>query len=208
MHGWETRMLLKHYLERGVSKSELSRRFGVSRRTIYEWIEAGDLDHPPMIPNPPRSGSCHVGITCCLQAHVTWDKAPCYATDCRCVQFRKRMPTAGADECFAGCPEHGRLQATWRLVMEWTVISLGLSYLGVSIAFMGLMSRMFRSQFEGISRRFETIDQRFETIDKRFDRVEDKIDDLASDHQSLARELSEFRGEMRGRLGDPQSVTS
>ena len=27
MHGWETRMLLKHYLERGVSKTELSRRF-------------------------------------------------------------------------------------------------------------------------------------------------------------------------------------
>ena len=29
MHGWETGMLLKHYLERGVSKAELSRRFGV-----------------------------------------------------------------------------------------------------------------------------------------------------------------------------------
>ena len=29
MHGWETRMLLKYYLERGVSKAELSRRFGV-----------------------------------------------------------------------------------------------------------------------------------------------------------------------------------
>ena len=27
MHGWETRMLLKYYLEQGVSKSELSRRF-------------------------------------------------------------------------------------------------------------------------------------------------------------------------------------
>lgn len=27
MHGWETRMLLRHYLERGVSKAELSRRF-------------------------------------------------------------------------------------------------------------------------------------------------------------------------------------
>ena len=37
-------MLLKHYLDRGVSKSELSRRFGVSRRTIYDWIEAGELD--------------------------------------------------------------------------------------------------------------------------------------------------------------------
>ena len=37
-------MLLKHYLERGVSKAELSRRFGVSRRTIHEWIETGQLD--------------------------------------------------------------------------------------------------------------------------------------------------------------------
>ena len=37
-------MLLKHYLERGVSKTELSRRFGVSRRTIHEWIETGQLE--------------------------------------------------------------------------------------------------------------------------------------------------------------------
>ena len=44
MHGWETMMLLKHYLERGVSKTELSWRFGVSRRTIHEWIETGQLD--------------------------------------------------------------------------------------------------------------------------------------------------------------------
>ena len=44
MHGWETRMLLKYYLERGVSKAELSRRFGVSRRTIHEWVETGQLD--------------------------------------------------------------------------------------------------------------------------------------------------------------------
>ena len=98
--------------------------------------------------------------------------------------------------------------------MEWTVISLGLSYLGVNIAFMGLMSRMFKNQFdrrfeavdlrfEAIDRRFEAIDQRFESMDRRFDRVEDKIDDLSGDHQSLARELSEFRGEMRGRLDDP-----
>ncbi len=87
--------------------------------------------------------------------------------------------------------------------MEWTVISLGLSYLGVSIAFMGLISRMLKNQFDGIYRRFETIDQHFENIDNRFDRVEDKIDSLARDHQSLARELSEFRGEMRGPLGNP-----
>ena len=36
-------MLLKHYLEQGVSKAELSRRFGVNRRTHY-WIETGQLD--------------------------------------------------------------------------------------------------------------------------------------------------------------------
>ena len=35
MYKWETRMLLKHYLDRGVSKAELSRRFGVNRRTIH-----------------------------------------------------------------------------------------------------------------------------------------------------------------------------
>ena len=44
MHGWETRMLLKHYLERGVSKAALARRFGVSRRTLHEWIESSQLD--------------------------------------------------------------------------------------------------------------------------------------------------------------------
>ena len=44
MHGWETRMLLKHYLDRGVSKAELSRRFGLSRRTIHEWVVTGQLD--------------------------------------------------------------------------------------------------------------------------------------------------------------------
>ena len=44
MHGWETRMLLKHYLEQGVSKTELSRRFGVSRETIHSWIRTGQLE--------------------------------------------------------------------------------------------------------------------------------------------------------------------
>ena len=44
MHRWETRMWLKHYLDQGVSKAELSRRFGVSRRTIHRWITSGQLD--------------------------------------------------------------------------------------------------------------------------------------------------------------------
>src|SRR5258706_6126184 len=44
MYTRETRVLLRHYLEQGVDKTELARRFGVSRRTVYHWIETGQLD--------------------------------------------------------------------------------------------------------------------------------------------------------------------
>ena len=44
MYSRETRVLLRHYLEQGVSKAELARRLGVSRRTIHHWINTGQLD--------------------------------------------------------------------------------------------------------------------------------------------------------------------
>jgi transposase len=44
MFGRETRMLLRHYLEQGTSKSALARQLGVSRDTIHRWIREGDLD--------------------------------------------------------------------------------------------------------------------------------------------------------------------
>src|SRR6185295_18545952 len=44
MFGRETRMLLKHYLEQGTTKSALARQLGISRDTIHRWIRAGDLD--------------------------------------------------------------------------------------------------------------------------------------------------------------------
>jgi len=44
MHTRGTRVLLRHFLEQGVGKAELARRFGVSRRTVYYWIERGELD--------------------------------------------------------------------------------------------------------------------------------------------------------------------
>ena len=37
-------MLLKHYLDQGVSKAELARRFGVSRTTIHHWVKTGQLE--------------------------------------------------------------------------------------------------------------------------------------------------------------------
>lgn len=44
MFGRETRMLLRHYLEQGTSKSELARQLGISRDTVHRWIRDGDLD--------------------------------------------------------------------------------------------------------------------------------------------------------------------
>jgi transposase len=44
MHTRGTRVLLRHYLEQGVSKAELAKRFGISRRTVYHWIAGGQLD--------------------------------------------------------------------------------------------------------------------------------------------------------------------
>ena len=44
MFGRETRMLLRHYLEHGTTKSALARKLGVSRDKIHRWIRDGDLD--------------------------------------------------------------------------------------------------------------------------------------------------------------------
>jgi transposase len=44
MHGREQRVLLRHYLERGLSKAEVARELGISRRTVYHWITTGQLD--------------------------------------------------------------------------------------------------------------------------------------------------------------------
>jgi transposase len=37
-------VLLRHYLEQGLSKVEVAARLGISRRTVYYWVNAGQLD--------------------------------------------------------------------------------------------------------------------------------------------------------------------
>ena len=44
MIGRETRVLLRHYLEQGMSKAAVARRLGISERTVYRWIAAGQLE--------------------------------------------------------------------------------------------------------------------------------------------------------------------
>ena len=44
MYAREQRVLLRHYLEQGLSKAEIARSLQVSRRTVYHWIDTGQLD--------------------------------------------------------------------------------------------------------------------------------------------------------------------
>ena len=48
--------------------------------------------------------------------------------------------------------------------------------------------------------RFDSLEGRLVSLEGRFDSLEGRFDGFGADHHSLARELSEFRGEMRGRL--------
>lgn len=44
MIGREKRVLLRHYLEQGMSKAAIARELGISRRTVHHWIATGQLD--------------------------------------------------------------------------------------------------------------------------------------------------------------------
>ena len=55
----------------------------------------------------------------------------------------------------------------------------------------------FDDRFKQMENQFDT---RFVSLEGRFVSLEKKVDGLAADHHGLSRELSEFRGEMRGRL--------
>ena len=70
----------------------------------------------------------------------------------------------------------------------WTILSVG-------IALGGLMWRMLRSLRSDM-------DGRFEQVAECFREVRRQLAGLADDHNALARELSELRGEIRGRLDE------
>ena len=95
--------------------------------------------------------------------------------------------------------------------MGLEAVALGITQITAIVAVGVFLWQVFNRRFEGVDARFDKVDARFdkvvadmdarfERVDTRFDKLEAKVEDLANDHQSLARELSEFRGEMRGRL--------
>lgn len=58
MIGREKRVLLRHYLEQGMSKAAIARKLKISRRTVHHWIESGQLDRAlddhPVVYGPRR----------------------------------------------------------------------------------------------------------------------------------------------------------
>jgi transposase-like protein len=66
MIGRETRMLRRHYLEQGASKSALARQLGISRDTIHRWIRAGG--YAARKPDHSEGGSFYASDSFCLRA--------------------------------------------------------------------------------------------------------------------------------------------
>ena len=59
MIGLEIHVLLRHYLDQGLTKRAIARQLGIDRRTINRWIAAGELDRdldeaPRYRSRPPR----------------------------------------------------------------------------------------------------------------------------------------------------------
>ena len=84
----------------------------------------------------------------------------------------------------------------------WTILGVGVTLGGLIVTLGGLMWQMLRSMRQDMARRFGEIDKKFAEISENFGDVRQRLDRLASDHHSLARELSELRGELRGRLDE------
>ena len=77
----------------------------------------------------------------------------------------------------------------------WTILAVG-------TALGALVWQMLRSLRLDLARRFEDVDRKFSEISENFQDVRNRLDRLAADHHGLARELSEMRGELRGRLDE------
>ena len=77
----------------------------------------------------------------------------------------------------------------------WTILAVG-------TALGALVWQMLRSLRLDLARRFEDVDRKFSEISENFLDVRNRLDRLASDHHGLSLELSEMRGELRGRLDE------
>ena len=104
----------------------------------------------------------------------------------------------------------------------WTILSVGIALGGLVIGLGGFMWWMLQSFRREVDRRFEQVDRQFAEVREKFAEIDRKFEQirecfrevrrqlvrLAEDHNGLARELSELRGEIRGRLDKRSSPAS
>ena len=84
----------------------------------------------------------------------------------------------------------------------WTILTVGVAISGLVWQMLRSLRQDMMQRFEDIDKKFDGVDGKFDGIDKKFDIIDKKLDRLAADHHGLARELSELRGELRGRLDE------
>ena len=74
MIGWESHVLLRHYLAEGLTKTAVAERLGISRRTVSRWIGNGeldrDLDEPVRYKPRPRAARKLDPYTGIIQARL------------------------------------------------------------------------------------------------------------------------------------------
>ncbi len=51
---WESRVLMRHYVNEGLSKQAIADRLGIGRKTVTRWTQDGDLERD--LEEPPRYG--------------------------------------------------------------------------------------------------------------------------------------------------------
>lgn len=93
-------------------------------------------------------------------------------------------------------------------------VALGASNFASVVALGVFLWRVFGARFDSVDARLDKVEVRLgkveerlggiegrvDSLEARFDSLEGRFDGFVTDHHGLARELSEFRGEVRGRL--------
>jgi transposase-like protein len=78
-------MLLRHYIEQGMSKRAIARKLKISRDTLYRWIREGALErhadeqpveYSPPFPSQPQHRRERVRISGAAQQSVAVDAGP------------------------------------------------------------------------------------------------------------------------------------
>ena len=95
----------------------------------------------------------------------------------------------------------------------WTILTVGVALGGLVWQMLRLLRQDMAQQFELIGRRFIQVSRQFEEIHRKFEEISEtvrelgkQIDRLGKGHHGVARELSELRGEIRGRLDERGSL--